>query len=300
MARSNGELRCDVFSRGLEPIFEQTRPDLVIHDMCPLRYLATVRFPECPRIHVTNVFLTGPAANETYQSLWFQDIGCQINERRQEKSLSTINSVFQLYEADKVVCSDPSFIARLIGPLPEHYEVCGPVTFEVDVPVPQEILASDELVIMSMGSTGPTDFAPGSLQKIRDMAEGMTLVYVGSSGSGLDSLNIFDGIFEWLPLHLMLDRARFVVTQGGTGSTYQSLMFGKPVVVLPKHRNHAILGNLIEDLQIGLMIADESEHNCLSADTMEVFRKSAQKFHIDQQQHGVAAAMAAKLIVDLL
>ena len=241
------------FAPGLEQALGSVRPDLIVHDLCPLRYLSTARLPDCPRVHVTNAFLTGPAGNATFQARWFEDIGPAVNATRAEKGLPPIGSAHQLYEADRVLCADPGFVAEALPVLPPHYTVCGHIGFEVDADIPDPLRDTTDLMIMSMGSTGPSGFSADLLRDLRDRSGSSAIIYVGRPMPKLAELGVLDGMFEWLPLHRILDRARLVVTQGGTGSSYQALAYGRPVAVLPQHTNHEILGRILQDCGVGVM-----------------------------------------------
>jgi len=245
------------FAPELEQVLDRLRPDLIVHDLCPLRYLSTVRFPDCPRVHVTNAFLTGPAGKDTYQTRWFKDIGPAINTTRAEKGLTPLRSAHQVYEADRVLCADPQFVADALLPLPAHYTVCGHIGFEVQAPVPDQLCNARDLMIMSMGSTGPSEFSADLLRALKAQSGSGSIIYVGRPVPQLAELRLLDGIYEWLPTHRLLDRARIVVTQGGTGSSYQALAHGRPVAVLPLHRNHEILGQILQEIGVGIMCCGE-------------------------------------------
>jgi UDP-N-acetylglucosamine:LPS N-acetylglucosamine transferase len=72
-----------------------------------------------------------------------------------------------------------------------------------------------------------------------------------------------DHRFDYLDLGPLLDRSALMVCQGGTGTAYAALEAGVPVVTIPSHRNHEILGRLIEQRGFGVCWSgepDRSEH----------------------------------------
>lgn len=289
----------DRLAPGLERALAEVGPDLIVHDLCPLRYLSTTRLPDCPRVHVTNLFLTGPAGQDTFQRRWFAEIAGTLNATRRDKGLPTVTDVGELYEADRVLCADPEFVAEALPPLPGHYRLLGDITLELDLPVPDELRAAEDLMILSMGSTGADRFAPGLLAEIRAFSGSGRVIYVGRPVPGLDELELLQGRYEWLPLHRILDRARIVVTQGGTGATYQALRHGRPVAVLPEHRNHEILGAIVQNRGAG-MVCGDGRAAAIGTDDFARMQRQAIAVGAQMRRRPDGAAQAAREILDLV
>lgn|GEM_PF-2241802 len=241
------------FGDALEQIFSRTSPDLIVHDCDPLRWLSTTRFPSCPRICVTNVFLVAESGYRTQQDINFDRFGAAINQERRRKGLWAIESAREVYLGDAILLADPDWMVGSATGLPRGSVACGAAYWTPEAAVPAELAALDSILLCSMGSTGQAlsdRFCMLAARKAgcRDIVR----VHSGNEGVKVRSagqFRIFDcGI---VPLDSLLARARLVITQGGAGSTYQALEAGKPVLVVPTHRNHAILGEMLEELGVG-------------------------------------------------
>ncbi len=246
------------FSAGLENVLESYGFDLIVHDMNPVRWLATMRFPDCPRINVTNVFLTKLSRTQTSQERLFslEDMG--ISKARAEKNLSEINSVYDLYEADRVLLADPTSVISIYGDLPANYIACGPSSWSKDGELPIELSKLENVITLSMGSTGKNVISKTMLVELKESTGSQVVIYAGSQFEEMDERDDVDHAYEWLPLNRMLERTRLVVSQGGAGSTYQALSYGIPVVVSPTHRNQEILGEILEDIGVGVCINSDA------------------------------------------
>lgn len=288
------------FASVLEPALDRLKPDLIVHDLCPLRYLSASRFPDCPRVHVTNAFLTGPSQKDTFQTRWLERIGPSLNKVRDMKGLAPLESAFHMYEADQVLCADPKFVSDSLPNLPSHYTVCGHVKFKVDAEIPNTLVDTDDFMILSMGTSGPTEFSLGVLEELRDRSRSKKVIYVGRYVPALDKLGILDEVFEWLPLHSILDRARLVVTQGGTGSSYQALEYGKPVATLPGHRNHEILGEIVQARNVGILCGHSAAHTVPSGIDFESLNYEAATLGVEMRSQICGAEIAAHEISKLL
>ena len=246
------------FASGLEQVFTANRFDIIVHDLCPLRWLSTTRFPDCPRVNVTNVFLTKIANARTSQAMRFDRIGDRINSIRTEKGLPPLHTVFDLYEADLVLLADPSRLTSRYGRLPSHYFPCGPSSWGADGNLPDALSTVKNALLLSMGSLGKRELDPELLTKIMRQAGCQSSIYVGNKVESVRKLGIVDHIYDWLPLEKVLDRVKVVMSHGGSGSTYQALSFGVPVIVFSMETNLEIFGNILEDLGVGICISDEA------------------------------------------
>lgn len=267
--------RSVTFSSHLRQCFENTDYDLIVHDANPLAWLSTMDFPECPRVHITNGFLTSARPEPTFQEIRFDQCYHQLNELRAALGLATLESVYELYEADKVLLADPAPIVNLLGEMPENYVQCGACSWSMKGPIPQELYALKNPILMSMGSTGTSVFDGLFLERIKQFVGSNAIVYAGSKQGDLNEEYGIQQCYRWLPLDEVLARCKAVITQGGSGSSYQALSAGCPVIVIPTHRNHKILGRLIQGLGLGICISDTEN----PVSSLEQF-----DFHILSQQ----------------
>ena len=219
-----------------------------------------MRFPECPRVVVTNVFLTGAVRAETYQFIWYQSITASVTALRSARELEPLNSVFDLYEADRVLLADPSPMVGRFGDLPDHYQQCGAIYWKMRGTLPPELRNKNDLLLASMGSTGLSLFGKSMIGAVMKKAGCSSSVFVGTNSARVEKREVFEFHFDHMPLEDLLPRCRIVLCQGGSGSVYQALAHGKPLIVSPGHQNHRILGALIQEMGLGICL--ESDNLC--------------------------------------
>ncbi len=293
--KAAGVIPYEVFAAGLDEVFQSHQFDLIVHDISPLRWLATTRFPDCPRINVTNVFLTGMAQAQSYQVSRFEVIKNGINRRRARKGLKAYTSAYDFYEADRVLLADPIPLVSRYGELPKHYRACGPCFWNKASELPSALSDVTDALVLSMGSTGRDTFDVGLLRYIISWAGCKSSVYVGNKTQEVRELDIVDHIHRWLSLDRLLDKARVVASQGGAGSTYQALSKGIPVIVFPTHQNHRLLGEILEQMGLGLCIdmSDPNEH--IDAYNFESLLANARAFAVETANQDGAAEIATHI-----
>ncbi len=284
----------------LDGLFAEREFDGVVHNQCPVQWLSAARFPDCPRINVTNVFLTRYGRAETFQTERFRREGDAINALRMARGLSRVEDVFEFYDADLVLMTDPRALAERFGELAPNHLLCGPITLRETAPLPEALADLDRVLLVSMGSTGVNDMPVGMLAAIRDATGATSVVYVGGNADRFRSDPAIDFAFDWLPIETLLDRTRAVVTHGGSGSTYQALSHGKPVLVLPDHRNQALLGELLEAQGAACLLGPDTWRDKLSRADFEALQAGAAEFIPgagDEDGAKLAARTIAKILV---
>ncbi|MCB1385669.1 MAG: hypothetical protein KDJ80_06980 [Nitratireductor sp.] len=299
VAKAALSLPAGEFGAGLEQHFASHGYDAIVQDLCPLRWMSAVRLPDCPRVVVTNFFLTARFGADTVQTDWFRTIRGQVNDWRRQRGLSAIQSAFELYEADRVLLADPPGLICGMAELPSAYRLCGPCAWTPDGDLPASVSELDRLLLVTLGSTGKRMFSAGVMEALKEWAGCGASLFAGGNGGDYLRKGIVDHAHPWLPLEPVLARSRLVVTQGGAGSTYMALAAGLPVIVLPGHRNHEIMGEVLQAAGCGLcgdpsdMAAELSRYSFdeMSAKAREIARPLAE---ID------GPGRAADEIVDLL
>lgn len=246
------------YANQVERLFDTLNPDIVVQDCSPLRWLPAIRFPDCPRVVITNAFLVGPPEFETHQVSDFASRKDQLNDMRAKRELYSLNSGYDLYWGTKTLLSDPTPLVESLSPWPTDIENCGPLCLEQEADLPESIRDLPDIALFSMGSTGGLESyqaVAGTLQASPDFG---ATVYVGSRAEEAKATGCYDFCFNWLPLSSVLENARVVITHGGTGSTYLALSKGVPVLISPKHKNHALLAQCLSDLGVGTLLEGQS------------------------------------------
>ena len=237
--------RSVAFAKGIDGVFNRNDFDVVVQDGSPLHLFSAVNFPECPRVNVTNAFLTALGNQPTVQDLLFENYKHKINSYRScENGLEEIGSARELYEADKVLLADPAPISdSLTRHLPDNYVQCG-ACYDTADRQPIGLPSFADSLILSMGSTGRGTIKDSDLSSLAEFTNSREIVYVGSNGSDYENSHVINRVYEWLPLSPLLRHCSAVVTSGGAGSSYQALAAGCPTLVVPSHQNHVILGKI--------------------------------------------------------
>jgi len=242
----------------VERLFEALNPDIIVQDCSPLRWLPAIRFPLCPRVVITNAFLSGSAGLETHQVSDFAARKDQLNDMRAKRGLNSLNSAYDLYLGTKTLLSDPMPLVESLSPWPSNIENCGPLCLEQAGDLPETIRDVSDIALFSMGSTGGLESYQAVAQTLQTSPDFGATVYVGSRAKEAKATGCYDFCFDWLPLATALQKARVSITHGGTGSTYLALSKGVPVLISPKHKNHALLAQCLSDLGVGALLEDQS------------------------------------------
>ncbi len=280
------------FGRDLQDLTGQRRFDLMAFDLNPLRWLQEYRRPALPCAYVTNVFLTGAAGLETAQAQRL------AKRRRSDRKTDgnrglALGSAYDLYEFDRVLLADPAPFAERYAPLPEHYRICGACFWSLDGDLPASLEAAHDVLLISMGSTGRRPIPPGLVNALVEAAGCAMVVVAGTKVGDMEGIRVPVQAFSRLAIRQLLPRVRLVLSSGGTGSTYLALEAGVPTVVWPSHRNHAIMGEILEEMELGLLAREERDTGADLARAFPTLAASARRFApAASSRLGIAAAAA--------
>ena len=153
---------------------------------------------------------------------------------------------------DRTAVCDHPLLHPLTDP-PEGVEPVGPLLPTLRAERPgwwDEVDAERPCVLVSFGSTGPVD-AQGVVVAAL-MALGVQVLVTGS-----EVVSPSQGLFgaRWLPGGEASARADLVVCHGGSGTVYQALEAGTPVVCLPGHLEQALNGLAAARQGVGVTVA---------------------------------------------
>lgn len=243
------------FANEIEALLSLEKFDLIICDIEPVRWQSVIDWPSIPRILVTNVFLAHAGA-KTVQHENFSRLKDAINGLRRAKGLKEIETPDQLYDADEVLFSDPQPIVDQFDLQNEKQLSCGACFWELPGEPPARLVNLRNVMLASMGSTGRTGMRRDLINRLARFCDAAEMVYVGPQVPEQNEFEIRCHSYQRLSFAPILQDTALAITQGGSGSTYQALSCGVPVVVIPTHRNHQVLGELIEALGVGLVIGE--------------------------------------------
>ena len=246
------------YASSLSDLLDRVHVDIILQDCNPTRWLTLADFRNIKRIVVTNSFLTRTANLETHQVKNFANKQNAINAARAKRGLQPLNSPYELYEANTVILADPLPLANLFSGWPEHHICYGPVCWIAKGTTPQTLTNGKRLIIVGMGSTGDVERYLDLLRALKSDKPDMELVLIGKGSTNSHNTELFDHMFDWLPLQDILSRAEICITQGGAGMSYLALAMGSPVLVVPTHRNHELLAKCLEKLHVGGSLTHEN------------------------------------------
>jgi len=248
-----------LFADGIEMAVKKINPDMICIDMTPMPWLKFVRFPKIPIVYITNYFLTNICEYLTCQQILFEHQKCQLNSIRKLRGLSEIKNIKDLYELGHVILCDPLEIVNITNKLPDNYHIVGPCLWESEIDLPEELNDLDDILFISLGSTGVKPIPQLYINEIVSELGIKDVVWLGSNLTKVNNNNNYTNhYYKWLPLSQMINRSKFVISQGGAGSTYHTLANGVACGVWPSHQNHTVMGLIVQNYGCGILINDSS------------------------------------------
>lgn len=247
------------YADALETLLGSRKWRCIVLDMNLLRIASAVRWPDgVPRLIVSNAFICLSGDSPTQQDIEFRRMGSSVNAIRAERGLPPLESASALFDADLICLADPPQICDLYPARPANVLPCGPCNWEYENGDASPPDAPECALLISVGSTGPQHLTGELVEQLIEWSDSRGAAFLGSSRTKLDDFNGVVAQHSMAPIRPFLDEAPLVLTHGGTGSTYMALAAGKPVSILPHHRNQLILGQLLERLGVALLL-DERE-----------------------------------------
>jgi UDP:flavonoid glycosyltransferase YjiC (YdhE family) len=139
--------------------------------------------------------------------------------------------------------------------LPGNHRYLGPVLWSTQTPLPAwwDTLPTDKPVIcFTLGSSGKADLLPSALQALAQLP--VTIIAATAGKATLPELppNVYHA--DYLPLDAALQRARLLVCNGGSLSTYQALACGVPVIGVCSNLDQLLNMTAMERLGCGVLL----------------------------------------------
>jgi UDP:flavonoid glycosyltransferase YjiC (YdhE family) len=160
-----------------------------------------------------------------------------VNTLRAGHGLPAVSGYLQLMvEADHVLYAEPpGLIESRI--LPPHHHFVGPVVWSPSIPLPDwwsDLPDDRPLVYVTMGSTGEADRLPELVRRLARLDVSVVVSTAGRAELAPVLANTAPNVFtaEVVPGAEVCARAAVVVGSGGSGTAYQALAAGTPVVGL--------------------------------------------------------------------
>jgi len=242
------------FANEVERVIRSVQPDLICFDITPTPWLFLVRFPDVPRVYLTNFFLTSLTESQTYQTRQLNADRQQWNELRRHRGMPDLHHAKTLYDADAVVLCDPVGLIPGWETLPSPYKAVGPIFWQPATKLPSELDLRQRLILASFGSTGTKRPDVDDVDELRSALDCEAVVWAVNEAP--HELAPGNEAYVNIPLSPALERSVLALTQGGAGSTYAALSAGVPVAIKATNRNQEVLAERLIDAGVGALIED--------------------------------------------
>lgn len=184
----------------------------------------------------------------------FGHFAAPLNSVRKRHGLPAFESLsHQLCFGDSVLYPDIPELCPVRGAPPQHHYL-GAVDWSPAVPLPPQLeQASDvPLVYVTLGSSGDV----AALPTVVEALDGLPLRCVLSTAGRAALKRVPENLIacDFLPGALVAQRSLFVVTNGGSASSYQALAAGVPVLGIPSNLDQYLTMQAVTRAGAGIML----------------------------------------------
>lgn len=255
-------------------LFEREQPDLVIGDMrMSLNISAELAGIEHWSIvsgYLTHYYAAPQSPPRTFpifrlvgdrvsralfpalKPLILRHYAANFRRYRHELGLSPIRDVFDVIASPhrNLIADLPRFIP--CADLPPHFEYIGPLVWEPDLPDPQwtdQLQPDRPAAYVTMGSTGDPKDLRRVLETLRD-AGWQVMATMGQHGEAPQ------GVFavDFARGSSLLSRSQVIVCHGGSGTIYQAIAQGTPIIGIATFHDQEINLERVEARRWGLAL----------------------------------------------
>jgi UDP:flavonoid glycosyltransferase YjiC (YdhE family) len=165
----------------------------------------------------------------------FAHFAAPLNGLRKRHGLPPQSMLEQLCFGDTVLYPDLPELCPIEG-APANHRYLGAVPWSPDLPLPPDLLSGDQtlpLVYVTLGSSGDT----AALEAVLAGLDGLPLRGVLATAARATPARLPANfrVVDFVAGDELTRHARFVVTNGGSGSSYQALAAGVPVLGVPSN-----------------------------------------------------------------
>jgi UDP:flavonoid glycosyltransferase YjiC (YdhE family) len=195
---------------------------------------STLEFPvaEHPLVRILGPRLARPVIRRLLPLISRLHIAA-FNRLRQEHGLSRVTNLQEMYTRGSWTLYLDLPRLSPTRDLPATHRYIGPVLWEPDLPLPEwwdRVDPEVPIVYVTLGSSGH----PGLLPRVLQAFENLPVVAaVATAGQPVDRVPDNVRVADYLPAMKIMERARVVVSNGGSGTTYQAMAAGVPILGLP-------------------------------------------------------------------
>lgn len=198
----------------------------------------------------------------------FKFFGNELNQMRKLHGLKRRNDFRKLY-------TDGTFTAYMdlpnftkINQLPENHFFLGPVIWSPEITSKNNTLKNKNNVYISMGSSGNNSLLPNIIKSV--LKNNLNVIVSGLTDIE-KALLIYEipelkdrGIIEPLiQAEVILPFCKLTICHGGSGTVYQSIIGGTPVLCFPKNPDQSLVSMSVVENNVGryLSSSESSQSN---------------------------------------
>jgi UDP:flavonoid glycosyltransferase YjiC (YdhE family) len=240
-------------------LYEKLKPDLILHDTRPSIPISA-RLARLPCVSITNAYLTlqsvapwrvlPPLLHPFLEPLRRYMSIKPHNEIRRKYGQPPTRIRELAYEADMVLLADiPEYAPT--RDLPDKFHYVGPLVWEPAMPWPAELdeflgrnqvspkkpgFSGSPVIYFTLGSTGLPTLFREIVEQLRD-TEYRVVITTGGLFQPADLGPLPDHFYAtaYLPGNEIMQRCDVVICQAGSGTIYQALGAGVPIIGVPAH-----------------------------------------------------------------
>lgn len=262
-----------------EKTIRKVQPDLIIGDMRQSLCVST-RTTKTTYIAMTNAYWSKYINNKQfiipelrqinmneipfisaiipiYFYFFFKNQGKVLNELRRYYKLPIFEHCLDGWNfGDHLVYSDPKILFDT-SHSPSNHHFLGSINWEPDVPLPiwwQELSDTKKTAYVALGSSGDKSLIPLIVEKL--LSENFQVIISGVNESErsfiFDDASVFSS--ELIPGSLAAARSDLVISNGGSPTSYQSLLAGTPVIGIPTNLDQLMSMKFIERNNAGKIL----------------------------------------------
>lgn len=193
----------------------------------------------------------------------FKTFGKELNDIRIKFGLKGKNDFRELYTAGtyNAYMDLPGFVE--IDSLPENHFYLGPIIWSPKLNHDSYRFNNNDYVYLSMGSTGNNSLLPNIIRAVRQ--NNLKLIISGMSNvQKSEILNQYPRIFDncliepLIQAEKVLPFCRLTICHGGSGTVYQSINQGVPVLCFPKNPDQSLVSKAVDKNNIGRYLTSKN------------------------------------------
>src|SRR5690349_8101775 len=184
----------------------------------------------------------------------FSHFAKPVNDLRRAHRLSRLGSLLEvLTYGDEVMYAETPSMVPLAG-APSSHQFIGPVLFSPDVSCDAFFDGIDDIlpsVYVTLGSSGHLGALPIVIEALAALPINVLVATAGRCQLPRAAPNVH--VTDFLPGDLAARRSLFVVSNGGSSTSYQALSEGVPVLGIPSNLDQYLAMTAIERAGAGIL-----------------------------------------------